>query len=46
MNPEQKAIYVESLKKEQAELREKNASKQVELVSMEEALKNKLKLFD
>ena len=46
MNPEQKEAYVEALKKEQAELRDKNASKQVKLVSMEEALKNKLKLFD
>ena len=46
MNPEQKEAFVEALKKEQAELRDKNASKQVKLVSMEEALKNKLKLFD
>ena len=46
VNPEQKEAYVEALKKEQAELQDKNASKQVKLVSMEEALKNKLKLFD
>jgi 5-methyltetrahydrofolate--homocysteine methyltransferase len=46
MNPEQKEAYVEALKQEQAELRERNASKQARLVSMEEALKNKLKLFD
>jgi hypothetical protein len=46
MNPEQKEAYVETLKQEQAELRERNASKQARLVSMEEALKNKLKLFD
>ena len=46
MNPEQKEAYVEALKQEQAELRERNTSKQARLVSMEEALKNKLKLFD
>ena len=46
MNPEQKEAYVEALKQEQVELRERNASKQARLVSMEEALKNKLKLFD
>ena len=46
MNPELKQEYVQSLRQEQAELRQKNEMKEVKLVSLEEANANKLKLFD
>jgi 5-methyltetrahydrofolate--homocysteine methyltransferase len=46
MNPAQKQEFVQKLKEEQAVLREKNETKQVKLVSLEEAQKNKLNLFD
>ena len=46
LNPLQKREYVQALFQEQAELRQKNETKQVKLVSFEEAQKNKLKLFD
>ena len=46
LNPAQKQEFVQALQKEQAMLREKNETKQVKLVSLEEAQKNKLKLFD
>jgi 5-methyltetrahydrofolate--homocysteine methyltransferase len=46
MNPEQKLEFVQDLKKEQAMLCEKNETKQVRLVSLEEAKQNKLNLFD
>ena len=46
MNPEQKQEFVQSLKTEQAMLREKNEVKQVKLVSLEEAQQNKLNLFN
>ena len=45
MNPVQKQEFVQKLKEEQAVLREKNETKQVKLVSLEEAQKNKLNLF-
>jgi 5-methyltetrahydrofolate--homocysteine methyltransferase len=45
MNPAQKQEFVQKLKEEQAVLREKNETKQVKLVSLEEAQKNKLNLF-
>ena len=46
MNPELKQEYVQALRQEQAELRQKNEMKEVKLVSLEEANANKLKLFD
>ena len=46
MNPELKQEFVQALYREQAELRQKNEEKQVKLVSLEEAQKNKLNLFD
>jgi 5-methyltetrahydrofolate--homocysteine methyltransferase len=46
MNSVQKQEFVQKLKEEQAVLREKNETKQVKLVSLEEAQKNKLNLFD
>ena len=46
MNPELKQAYVQALRQEQAELRQKNEMKEVKLVSLEEATANKLKLFD
>ena len=45
MNPELKQAYVQALRQEQAELRQKNEMKEVKLVSLEEATANKLKLF-
>jgi 5-methyltetrahydrofolate--homocysteine methyltransferase len=46
LNPDLKEDYVQALRQEQTELRQKNEEKQVKLVSLEEAQKNKLKLFD
>ena len=46
MNPELKQAYVQALRQEQVELRQKNEMKEVKLVSLEEATANKLKLFD
>ena len=46
LNPAQKREFVQALKEEQAALREKNETKQVKLVSLEEAQKNKLNLFE
>ena len=46
MNPDLKDDYVQALRQEQAELRRKNEEKQVKLVSLEEAQRNKLKLFE
>ena len=46
MNPSQKLEYVQALRQEQAELCRKNETKDVKLVSLEEATANKLKLFD
>lgn len=46
LNPVQKKEFVQTLKAEQAMLREKNEVKQVKLVSLEEAKRNKLNLFD
>ena len=46
MNPSQKLEYVQALRQEQAELCRKNETKEVKLVSLEEATANKLKLFD
>ena len=46
MNPLQKEEYVQTLLQEQAELRQKNETKQVKLVSLEEATEKRLKLFD
>ena len=46
MNPELKQEFVQALYREQEELRQKNEEKQVKLVSLEEAQKNKLNLFD
>jgi 5-methyltetrahydrofolate--homocysteine methyltransferase len=46
MNPDLKEDYVQALRHEQAELRQKNeTSKQVKLVSLDEAQQNKLRLF-
>ncbi len=46
MNPDLKEDYVQALRYEQAELRQKNeTSKQVKLVSLDEAQQNKLRLF-
>ena len=46
LNPELRKEYIEALYQEQASLRQKNEEKQVNLVSYEEAQRNKLKLFD
>ena len=46
MNPLQKEEYVQTLLQEQAGLRQKNETKQVKLVSLEEATEKRLKLFD
>ena len=46
LNPEQRVAYEASLKEEYELLRKKNGEKQVKLVSLEEAQKNKLNLFD
>ena len=46
MNPDMKEEFVQSLRQEQAGLRQKNEEKQVKLVSLEEAQQNKLKLFE
>ena len=46
MNPLQKEEYVQTLLQEQAGLRQKNETKQVKLVSLEEATENRLKLFE
>ena len=46
LNPELRKEYIEALYQEQASLRHKNEEKQVNMVSYEEAQRNKLKLFD
>ena len=46
LNPEQRVAYEASLKEEYELLRKKNGKKQVKLVSLEKAQKNKLNLFD
>ena len=46
LNLEQRTEYVQSLNEERERLILKNNEKQVKLVSLEEAQKNKLKLFD
>ena len=46
LNPAQKQEFVQALQTEQATLREKNKTKLVKLVSLEEATENKLNLFD
>jgi 5-methyltetrahydrofolate--homocysteine methyltransferase len=46
MNPEQKHKLEESLHKDYAHLREEVADKQPELLSLEKARENKLKLFE
>jgi 5-methyltetrahydrofolate--homocysteine methyltransferase len=46
MNPDMKEEFVQTLRQEQAGLRQKNEEKQVKLVSLEEAQQNKLKLFE
>lgn len=46
MNPRAKEILKEELKAEYIELRERNSKKKVQTVSLEEAKKNKLNLFD
>ena len=46
LNPVQKEEYVQTLLQEQAGLRQKNETKQVKLVSLEEATENRLKLFE
>ena len=46
MNPLQKEEYVQTLLQEQAELRQKNETRQVKLVSLEEATEKRLKLFE
>ena len=46
MNPLLKQEFVQSLLQEQEALRQKNESKQVKLVSLEEAMENRLKLFE
>lgn len=46
LNPEQRVAYEETLKEEYEQLRKKNEEKQVNLVSLEDAQKNKLNLFD
>ena len=46
LNPEQRTAYEATLKEEQELLRKKNGEKQGNLVSLEEAQKNKLNLFD
>ena len=46
MNPLQKQEYVQALLQEQAVLRQKNETKPVKLVSLEEATEKRLKLFD
>lgn len=46
LNPVQKQEFVQALLQEQEALRQKNETKQVKLVSLEEATENRLKLFD
>ena len=46
LNPEQRTAYEATLKEEQELLRKRNGEKQGNLVSLEEAQKNKLNLFD
>lgn len=46
LNPEQRVAYEASLNEEYELLRKKNGEKQVKLVSLEKAQKNKLNLFD
>ena len=46
LNPVQKQEFVQALLQEQTALRQKNETKQVKLVSLEEAERRKLKLFD
>ena len=46
LNPVQKQEFVEALHQEQEALRQANESKQVKLVSLEEATENRLKLFE
>ena len=46
MNPDLKEKYVQALCREQAKLRQKNESRQVKLISLEEAQQNKLNLFE
>ena len=46
LNPELRVAYEASLKEEYELLRKKNGEKQVKLVSLEKAQKNKLNLFD
>ena len=46
LNPEQKQEFVQSLLREQDELRQANEAKQVKLVSLEEATEKRLKLFE
>ncbi len=45
LNPESSAEFVERLNKEYEELRQKNSTKQVKTVSLEEAQKKKLNLW-
>ena len=45
LNPVQKQEFVEALHQEQEALRQANETKQVKLVSLEEATENRLKLF-
>ena len=46
LNPEQKEAYVQALQEEHEKLRRKNEDKQIKLVSLEEAQRKKLNLFD
>ena len=46
LNPVQKQEFVQALLQEQTALRQKNETKQVKLVSLEEAERRKLNLFD
>ncbi|WP_308772765.1 methionine synthase [uncultured Bacteroides sp.] len=46
LNPEQRPAFVEALNKEYQALRDKNKQKVVKTVSLEEAKKNKLNLWD
>ena len=46
MNPDLRAVFADELDREYHELREKNAVRKVQTVSMEEARKNRLNLWD
>ena len=45
LNPKTRDAFIKNIKDEQVKLRKENAAKQEQLLSLEEAKKNKLNLF-